>query len=170
MQKVILQRTDKTSIGFSATIRSKDNSKADSAILKDVEPEDLIKYGLIPEFIGRLPVTAVLDELDEEALVTILTEPKNALTKQYQKLFEMEGVLLQFTPDCLRAIAKKAMVRKTGARGLRSIIELALLDLMYRLPSMENVDKVIMDANTIEDGVEPMIIYKNSDLKEGTHQ
>ena len=128
--------------------------------MTDVEPEDLIRYGLIPEFVGRLPVVATLEELDEDALVTILLEPKNALTKQYRKLFDMEGVELEFRDDALRAVAKKAMERKTGARGLRTILENVLLDTMYDLPSMENVSKVVVDEAVIKAESDPLIIYE----------
>ena len=128
-----------------------------------VEPEDLIKYGLIPEFIGRLPVVATLEELDEDALVNILTDPKNALTKQYQKLFEMENVALEFRKEALRAVAKKALERKTGARGLRSILEQVLLDTMYDLPSMEGVSKIVIDEAFIKGESGPLMIYENPD-------
>ena len=131
--------------------------------MKDVEPEDLTKYGLIPEFVGRLPVIATLNELDEAALVQILTEPKNALTKQYAKLFEMEGVDLEFRDDALSAVAKRAMERKTGARGLRSILEGVLLSTMYKVPSEENVEKVVIDESVITGKAEPMLVYKDDD-------
>ena len=131
-------------------------------MLSEVEPEDLIKYGLIPEFVGRLPVVATLEELDETALVKILTEPKNAITKQFRKLFDMEGVELEIRPDALAAIAKKALKRKTGARGLRTIVESVLLDTMYDLPSLENVSKVVVDESVIEHKSEPYLIYKNA--------
>jgi ATP-dependent Clp protease ATP-binding subunit ClpX len=129
--------------------------------LQDVEPDDLVRYGLIPEFVGRLPMIATLDELDLDALVRIIREPKNALTKQYQKLFEMEGVEIQFRDEALRAIAKKAQDRKTGARGLRSIMEAVLLDTMYKIPSLENVSKVVIDAAVIEGESEPLLMYEN---------
>jgi len=129
--------------------------------LSDVEPEDLIKYGLIPEFIGRLPVVATLEELDEDALMQILVEPKNAITKQFKKLFDMEEVELEFRPDALSAIARKAIKRKTGARGLRTIVESALLDTMYDLPSMENVSKIVVDESVIERQSDPYVIYQN---------
>jgi len=129
--------------------------------LSDVEPEDLIKYGLIPEFIGRLPVVATLEELDEDALMQILVEPRNAITKQFKKLFDMEEVELEFRPDALSAIARKAIKRKTGARGLRTIVESALLDTMYDLPSMENVSKVVVDESVIERQSDPYVIYQN---------
>jgi ATP-dependent Clp protease ATP-binding subunit ClpX len=129
-----------------------------------VEPEDLIKYGLIPEFVGRLPVTATLDELQEEQLVQILVEPKNALTKQYARLFEMEGCEIEFREDALRAVARKSMERKTGARGLRSILENVLLDTMYDLPSMKNVTKVVIDEGVIEGESKPLMIYEGSEI------
>jgi ATP-dependent Clp protease ATP-binding subunit ClpX len=130
-----------------------------------VEPEDLIKYGLIPEFVGRLPVVATLDELDEEALVTILVEPKNALTKQYKKLFEMEGAELEFRDDALSAIAKKAMERKTGARGLRTILENVLLDTMYELPSMDDVSKVVVDEAVVNGETKPYVMYESEEMR-----
>jgi len=151
LDKVIAQRTnDSSGIGFGAKLKSKDNKEDIGKLLGDVEPEDLIKYGLIPEFIGRLPVVATLEELDEDALVQILVEPKNAITKQFKKLFDMEEVELEFRPDALSAIARKAIKRKTGARGLRTIVESVLLDTMYDLPSMENVSKVVVDESVIE--------------------
>jgi ATP-dependent Clp protease ATP-binding subunit ClpX len=133
-----------------------------SKLLFEVEPEDLIKFGLIPEFVGRLPVVATLEELDEQALMKILTEPKNAITKQFKKLFEMEGVELEIRPEALMAIARKAMKRKTGARGLRTIIESVLLDTMYELPSLENVSKVVVDESVINHQTEPYLIYSNA--------
>ncbi|MDX2418395.1 MAG: ATP-dependent Clp protease ATP-binding subunit ClpX, partial [Xanthomonadales bacterium] len=145
LDKIILSRSEKGGIGFSAEIKSKDEERNIGEVLFDVEPQDLIKYGLIPEFVGRLPVVATLEELDESALVKILTEPKNALTKQYEKLFDMEGSEIEFREDALRAVASKAMARKTGARGLRTILEQVLLDTMYDLPSLENVRKVVID-------------------------
>ena len=159
LEKVIQDRSDKSSIGFSASVSSKENSKSVGEMLEDVEAEDLVKYGLIPEFVGRLPMVATLAELDEDALVQILTEPKNSLSKQYQKLFEMEGVEVDFREDALYAVAKKAMERKTGARGLRSILEAALLDTMFQLPSMENVSKVVVDEGVIREDSEPLLIY-----------
>src|SRR5258706_2104744 len=159
LEKVIHNRSDKSGIGFGADVRSKDNRREMNALLKEVEPEDLIKYGLIPEFVGRLPVVATLEELDEKALVRILTEPKNALVKQYQKLFSMEGVDLEFRDPALLAIAKKALARKTGARGLRSIIEQALLDVMFELPSMQNVSKVVIDEGTIKGDSKPVLVF-----------
>ncbi|MBU2705357.1 MULTISPECIES: ATP-dependent Clp protease ATP-binding subunit ClpX [Zooshikella] len=162
LEKVIRDRSEKGGIGFSAEVKSKDLSKKVGETLKDVEPEDLVRYGLIPEFVGRLPVIATLDELDEEALVSILTDPKNALTKQYSKLFEMEDVEIDFREDALRAIAKKAMERKTGARGLRSILENVLLDSMYEIPSIANVSKVVIDDSVIKGDSEPLLIYENN--------
>ncbi|MDK2123404.1 ATP-dependent Clp protease ATP-binding subunit ClpX [Parachitinimonas caeni] len=156
---LIRNRSQKGGIGFAASVHSKDDSKTIGKLLKDAEPEDLIKFGLIPEFVGRLPVVATLDELDEASLVTILTQPKNALVKQYQRLFELEGVDLEIRPEALIAISKKALARKTGARGLRSIIEHALLDTMYELPSREDVIKVVIDENVIEHDSKPLVIY-----------
>lgn len=157
LDKVIQQRTEKGGIGFNADVSSKDDSRRSSDLLQQVEPEDLIKFGLIPELIGRLPVLAALQELDEEALVQILTEPKNALVKQYKYLFEMEGAEIEFTKEALDAIAKKAMERKTGARGLRSIVENALLETMYELPSMKNAKTVLVDEQVINEGKTPKI-------------
>lgn len=163
LDKVILGRTDKSSIGFSAEVKSKEDKKDLGETFKEVEPEDLVKFGLIPEFVGRLPVIATLEELDEEALVRILVEPKNALTKQYSKLFDMEEVEVDFRQDALRAVAKKAMERKTGARGLRSILEAVLLDSMYEIPSDESISKVVIDASVINGDSEPLLIYENSE-------
>ena len=163
LEKVIQNRTEKSGIGFSAEVRSKTDRKIQGELLHQVEPEDLIKYGLIPEFVGRLPVLAVLDELDEGQLVQILTEPRNAITKQYSKLFEMEGCELVFRENALRAVARKAVERKTGARGLRSILEHVLLDTMYDLPSMENVAKVVLDDAAIEGESRPLIIYESAE-------
>ncbi|MGB7650615.1 MAG: ATP-dependent Clp protease ATP-binding subunit ClpX [Gallionella sp.] len=159
LEKVIRNRSEKVSIGFGATIVSAEQRKA-GVTLRDVEPEDLIKFGLIPEFVGRLPVVATLEELDEAALVTILTQPKNALTKQYQKLLAMENVELEFHTGVLQAIARKALARKAGARGLRSILEHALLDVMFDLPSMNNVSKVVLDETAGE--IKPLIIYSDA--------
>jgi ATP-dependent Clp protease ATP-binding subunit ClpX len=159
LDKIIRSRSEKGGIGFSAEIKSKDEESNVGEILYDVEPQDLIKYGLIPEFVGRLPVVATLEELDEGALVQILTEPKNALTKQYEKLFDMEGCEIEFRKDALRAVARKAMARKTGARGLRTIMEQLLLDTMYDLPSMENVSKVVIDENVIDGDSKPYMIF-----------
>ncbi|MEW5966037.1 MAG: ATP-dependent Clp protease ATP-binding subunit ClpX [Pseudomonadota bacterium] len=159
LEKVIRGRTEKGGIGFGAQVKNVDETKRDAALLHQVEPEDLIKYGLIPEFVGRLPVVATLDELDEAALIQILTEPKNALTKQFAKLFKMEGVELEFREDALNAIAKRALARRTGARGLRSIIEHALLDTMYDLPSLKGVSKVVVDDGLIKGEGKPLLIY-----------
>jgi len=166
LEKVIQSRTEKTGIGFQAEIRSRSSAKQTGEVLRHVEPEDLIKYGLIPEFVGRLPVVAILDELDERALIQILTEPKNALAKQYQKLLKLEGVELEIREDALLAVAKRAMERKTGARGLRSILERALLDVMFDLPSTENVKKVVIEADVIAEGAKPILIYADGDDQE----
>ncbi len=163
LDKVILDRSEKGGIGFGAEVKSKQVGKAVGETLKDVEPEDLVKYGLIPEFVGRLPVIATLEELDEEALIQILIEPKNSLVKQYEKLFELEGVELDFREEALRAIAQKAMARKTGARGLRSILESVLLETMYDVPSQENVSKVVIDEGAISGESKPLIIYENTE-------
>jgi ATP-dependent Clp protease ATP-binding subunit ClpX len=162
LEKIIRQRSEKGGIGFSAEISSKDDQKSLSDSLKQVEPEDLIKYGLIPEFVGRLPIVATLEELDESALVKILTEPKNALTKQYHKLFEMEGIEIEFREGALKKVAQKAMERKTGARGLRSILEHVLLDTMYDLPSLEDVSKVVIDESVVSGDSEPLLIFENT--------
>lgn len=164
LDKIIRDRSEKSGIGFSASVKGKDDQKAVGDVLREVESGDLVKFGLIPEFIGRLPMIATLDELDEDALVRILTEPRNSLVRQYQKLFEMEGVELEFRDEALAAIAKLAMERKTGARGLRSIMEGALLQIMYEIPSEENVSKVVIEANVITDGAEPFIIYEQSEV------
>lgn len=162
LEKVIQSRSEPGGIGFSADVRSKDTAKKLSQALSEVEPDDLVKYGLIPEFVGRLPVIATLEELNEEALVEILIEPKNALTKQYEKLFEMEGVELEFREDALKAIAKKALERKIGARGLRSILEGILLDTMYEIPSHQNISKVIIDDSVVTGG-KPLLMYTNDE-------
>ena len=159
LEKVIRNRSEKAGIGFGANIVNRDDRKSVGAVLRDVEPEDLIKFGLIPEFVGRLPVVATLEELDEAALIQILTEPKNALTKQYQKLFAMEGVELDFHEGVLQSIAKKALTRKAGARGLRSILEHSLLDIMFDLPSMKNVSKVVLDASGANGDIKPIVMY-----------
>jgi ATP-dependent Clp protease ATP-binding subunit ClpX len=159
LEKVIQQRTAKTGIGFNATVPGKDD-RGVSDLLIEVEPEDLIKFGLIPELIGRLPVVATLAQLDEEALIQILTEPKNALVKQYQALLTMEGSELEVRREALSAIAKKAIARKTGARGLRSILEGSLMDVMYDLPSLKNVQKVVIDESSIAEGGKPLLVYK----------
>lgn len=166
LDKLIEQRTDKnTGIGFSAEVKSQDSKASLSERFQGIEPEDLVKFGLIPEFVGRLPVVAALEELDEKALIQILTEPKNALIKQYQKMFELEGVELQFRKDALMEIAKMAIERKTGARGLRSILEKTLLDTMYDLPSMQNVEKVVINKAVIKGTKKPMLMYQESDEK-----
>ena len=158
LEKVIRNRSEQGGIGFGAEVKSKDDRKAVGDVLRSVEPEDLIKFGLIPELIGRLPVVATLEELSTDALVEILIEPKNALVKQYQKLFAMENVELEIRPGALQAVAKKALERKTGARGLRSILESVLLDTMYELPGMENVSKVVVDENMISGDNKPLLI------------
>ena len=168
LDKVIRNRTEKFGIGFGAEVKSRENEDVSEA-LREVEPGDLIKFGLIPELIGRLPVVATLQELDEEALIQILVEPKNALIKQYQKLFSMEGVELEVRPAALQAIARKALKRKTGARGLRSILEGTLLDTMYELPSMENVSKVVIDEGMIEGGAKPILIYADQPKVSGSN-
>jgi len=165
LEKVIRERSEKSGIGFSANVSSKDDAKKLGESLKEVEPEDLTKYGLIPEFVGRLPVIATLSELDEDALVQILTEPKNALTKQYSKLFEMEGVEIEFREDALKAVAQRAMERKTGARGLRSILEGVLLGTMYQVPSETEVERVVIDESVIRGKSEPILIYKQDQSK-----
>ena len=164
LEKVIQQRTVTAGIGFGAQVRGKDD-RSISELLKEVQTEDLIKFGLIPELIGRLPVVATLAQLDEAALVQILTEPNNALVKQYGKLFAMEGVELEVRPGALSAIAKKAIARKTGARGLRSIIEHALMDVMYDLPSLQNVQRVVIDESTINGDGKPLMLYQESSEK-----
>ncbi|SDG55135.1 ATP-dependent Clp protease ATP-binding subunit ClpX [Onishia taeanensis] len=163
LDKVIRERAEKGGIGFNAEVKSKDESKGVGDILLDVEPDDLVKFGLIPEFVGRLPVIATLTELSEDALIQILTEPKNSLVKQYVKLFEMEGVELDFREEALRAVAEKAMSRKTGARGLRSILEAVLLDTMYEIPSLEGVTKVVIDDSVIRGESEPLLIYSQQE-------
>src|SRR6187455_1825880 len=161
LDKVILNRTQKGGIGFTSEVRSVNERPHGNALFQDVEPEDLVKYGLIPEFVGRLPVVATLEELDEAALIQILTEPKNALIKQYQKMFDMEGAELEFREEALSAVAQKAMQRKTGARGLRTILENVLLETMYELPSMKSVSKVVVDDTVIEGHQKPYIVYKS---------
>ena len=163
LDKVVRARSEQGGIGFSAEVKSKNDKKNIGELLSAVEPEDLIKYGLIPEFVGRLPVIATLEELDEDQLVRILTEPKNAITKQYTKLFEMEGCDIEFREDALRAIARKAMERKTGARGLRSILEHVLLETMYELPSLDNVARVIVDAGVIRGESPPILVYQDAE-------
>ncbi len=169
LEKIIQNRSEKGGIGFGAEVKSKEDKKAIGQILLDAEPEDLIKFGLIPELIGRLPVVATLQELEEPALIQILTEPKNALIKQYQKLFSMEDVELEIRPGALSAIAKKALSRKTGARGLRSILEQALLDTMYELPGMENVEKVVVDENMIAGDTPPLLIFADQPKVSGSN-
>ena len=165
LDKIILDRSDKGGIGFGARVKSKEQQDLFGEIITKVEPEDLIKYGLIPEFVGRLPVVATLEELDEDALVRILTEPKNAITKQYQKMFEIEGCQIEFRPDSLTSVAKKAMNRKTGARGLRTILENTLLEIMYDLPAMANVSKIVVDAAVIEGNAQPYVVYDGGEMK-----
>ena len=164
LEKVIERRTEGSGIGFGAEVRSKENRSL-TEMFQSIEPEDLIKYGLIPELIGRLPVVTALAELDEAALVQILTQPKNALVKQYSQLFQMEGVELEVSESALKAIAQKAMERKTGARGLRSIMEQALLDTMFELPELENVEKVVVDDSVVADGKPPMLVYRAAEKK-----
>jgi ATP-dependent Clp protease ATP-binding subunit ClpX len=166
LAKIIQNRSEKSGIGFAATVKSQ-TERANSEILMEAEPEDLIKFGLIPELVGRLPVVATLSELTEEALIQILIEPKNALIKQYSKLLEMEGAELEIRPAALHAIARKALARKTGARGLRSILEHALLDVMYELPSQQNVVKVVIDENTITNAAKPLLIYSETPKASG---
>ncbi|MCK5284789.1 MAG: ATP-dependent Clp protease ATP-binding subunit ClpX [Alphaproteobacteria bacterium] len=167
LDKIIAARGRGTSIGFGADVKD-DDARGIGEIFQDLEPEDLLKYGLIPEFVGRLPVLATLEDLDEDALVTILTEPKNALTKQYAKLFDMEGAELKFTDDALKAIAKKAIKRKTGARGLRSILEILLLDTMFELPDMEDIKEVIINEDSIKEQKTPEYIFANKKKKTST--
>lgn len=166
LEKVIRARTEKGGIGFSAEIKSKQEDKVLGQALAEIEPEDLVRFGLIPEFIGRLPVVATLTELDEDALIQILTEPKNALIKQYARLFEMEGVDLEFREEALRAVAKKALERKTGARGLRSIMENVLLDTMYEIPSLDHVVKVVVDEKVIQGDAKPLMLFENDELEQ----
>ena len=163
LDKVIRDRSEKGGIGFAAEVHSVDERRNMGELLSDLEPEDLVQYGLIPEFVGRLPVIATLEELDITALVQILTEPRNSLTKQYSKLFAMEGVEIDFREDGLRAVAEKAMERKTGARGLRSILEAVLLDSMYSIPSRDDVAKVVIDDSVIRGDSEPLLVYQNNE-------
>lgn len=165
LEKIIRDRSEKSGIGFSAEVRSKTEITNIGKVLVDVRPEDLIRYGLIPEFVGRLPVAATLEELDQDSLIRILIEPKNAITKQYRKLFEMENCELDFRDDALRAIASRAQERKTGARGLRTIMERVLLDIMYELPSSDNVSKVVIDEAVIAGESKPYLIYENQEQK-----
>ncbi|MFB3100905.1 MAG: ATP-dependent Clp protease ATP-binding subunit ClpX, partial [Gammaproteobacteria bacterium] len=166
LEKIIRERSEKGGIGFSAEVKSKDDKKSVSKLLQAVEPEDLIQYGLIPEFVGRLPVAATLDELNEEQLIQILVEPKHAITKQYARMFEMEGCEIEFREDALREVARKTMERKTGARGLRSIMESVLLDTMYDLPSMESISKVVIDEAVINGESKPLMIYDGPEMDE----
>ncbi len=165
LDRIIRDRSEKGGIGFGAEVKSKEDQKSFSEVLHGVEPEDLTRYGLIPEFVGRLPVVATLSELDESALVRILTEPKNALTKQYMKMFEMEDCDLEFREDALSAVATRAMERKTGARGLRSILEHILLDIMYDLPSIDNLEKVVIDESVIKSDGEPIYLYEGGEKR-----
>lgn len=165
LHKIVRQRTEESTIGFTAEVRDKNESLSAKELMDKVEPQDLIKFGLIPEFIGRLPVIALLDELDEDSLVNILTEPKNALTKQYQKLFELEEVKIEFRDEALKEIARQAISRKSGARGLRSIMEHTLLDVMYELPSLENLEQVVIDEHVVRGESKPLYIYKGPEPK-----
>ncbi|MGC9217189.1 ATP-dependent Clp protease ATP-binding subunit ClpX [Acidithiobacillus sp.] len=162
LEKSVSARLEKGGMGFNAPLKRRDKEATAAMLMQNLEPEDLVRYGLIPEFVGRLPILALLEELDEEALISILTDPKNALVKQYQKLFALEGVTLEFRTEALRAIAKKALTRKTGARGLRSILEQILLDTMYELPSMSGVKKVVVDAAVVESGTKPLLVYDDA--------
>ncbi len=164
LEKIIQARSEKGGIGFGAEVRSKDLDKKIGETLLNVEPDDLVRFGLIPELIGRLPVIATLEELDEDALVRILSEPRNALVKQYAKLFDMEDIELEFRPDALQAVAARALERKTGARGLRSILEEILLDTMFEIPSVKNVSKVVVDESVIKGDTQPMMIYRSDEL------
>ena len=164
LEKVIQNRTEKSGIGFGATVHSKTEKRV-SEVFREVEPEDLIKFGLIPELVGRLPVVATLGELSEDAMVQILTEPKNALLKQYQRLFAMDGVDLEIRPSALAAIGRKALARKTGARGLRSILEQALIDTMFDLPNLAGVAKVVVDEHNIEENSKPLLVYREQQAK-----
>jgi ATP-dependent Clp protease ATP-binding subunit ClpX len=168
LEKIILNRTQKGGIGFTSEVRGVNTRPHGNDVFHDVEPEDLIKFGLIPEFVGRLPVVATLEELDEAALVSILTAPRNALTKQYRRLFEMEGAELEFREDGLGAVARKAMERRTGARGLRTILETILLDTMYDLPSLKNVSKVVVDAAVVDGHCGPYLVYKSEEARPAT--
>ena len=164
LEKVIENRTEASGIGFGAVVKSK-KQRSVSDMFQEIEPEDMIKFGIIPELVGRMPVVTALAELSEDALVQILTEPKNALVKQYSKLLAMEGVELEIRPAALRAIARKALIRKTGARGLRSLLELSLIDTMFELPNTDNVEKVVLDESTIEDGKPPLLVYREAAKK-----
>jgi ATP-dependent Clp protease ATP-binding subunit ClpX len=164
LERVIESRTEASGIGFGATVRSK-QQRSLTEVFKEVEPEDLIKFGLIPELVGRMPVVATLAELSEDALMQILTEPKNALVKQFSKLFGMEGVELEIRPAALKAVAKKALARKTGARGLRSILEQALINTMFDLPDLKNVEKVVVEESTIDEQKPPLMVYREAAKK-----
>ena len=166
LEKIIKERTEKNSIGFGAEVQGKSDVKAFGDVVKNVQSEDLIRFGLIPEFIGRLPVITTLESLDKEALIRILTEPKNALTKQFKKLFRIEGVELDFRPEALEAIAKKALERKSGARGLRSILEIALKETMFELPTTKDLEKVVIDGNVITDNTKPLMIFVEKDKQQ----
>lgn len=166
LEKIIKERTEKNSIGFGAEVQGKSDVKAFGDVVKNVQSEDLIRFGLIPEFIGRLPVITTLESLDKEALVRILTEPKNALTKQFKKLFRIEGVELDFRPEALEAIAEKALERKSGARGLRSILEIALKETMFELPTTKDLEKVVIDGNVITDNTKPLMIFVEKDKQQ----
>ncbi|MCL4525803.1 MAG: ATP-dependent Clp protease ATP-binding subunit ClpX [Gammaproteobacteria bacterium] len=169
LEKSVSARLEKGGMGFNAPLKRRDKEATAAMLMQNLEPEDLVRYGLIPEFVGRLPILALLEELDEEALISILTDPKNALVKQYQKLFALEGVTLEFRTEALRAIAKKALTRKTGARGLRSILEQILLDTMYELPSMSGVKKVVVDAAVVESGTKPLLVYDDAAKVDMSH-
>ncbi|WP_291524210.1 ATP-dependent Clp protease ATP-binding subunit ClpX [Acidithiobacillus sp.] len=169
LEKSVSTRLEKGGMGFNAPLKRRDKEATAAMLMQNLEPEDLVRYGLIPEFVGRLPILALLEELDEEALISILTDPKNALVKQYQKLFALEGVTLEFRTEALRAIAKKALTRKTGARGLRSILEQILLDTMYELPSMSGVKKVVVDAAVVESGTKPLLVYDDAAKVDMSH-
>jgi len=165
LDKIIAQRGRGTTIGFGADVKDLDDERGIGELFQELEPEDLLKYGLIPEFVGRLPVIATLEDLDEDALITILTQPKNAVVKQYTKLFEIEDVDLTFTDDALKAIAEKAIERKTGARGLRSIIENLLLNTMYEIPDMDDAKEIIVDGDTVRESKEPKIVKEKKKVK-----
>ena len=167
LDKIIARRGKGSAIGFGADVRDND-VRGVGEVFKDLEPEDLLKFGLIPEFVGRLPVLATLEDLDEDALVTILTQPKNALVKQYQRLFELEDAKLSFTDDALNAIAKRAIARKTGARGLRSILEEILLNSMFELPGLDNVDEVVVNEEVVNSSAEPLMIYAEESKESAT--
>ncbi len=166
LEKIIKERTEKNSIGFGAEVQGKSDVKAFGDVVKNVQSEDLIRFGLIPEFIGRLPVITTLESLDKEALIRILIEPKNALTKQFKKLFRIEGVELDFRPEALEAIAEKALERKSGARGLRSILEIALKETMFELPTTHNLERVVIDGNVINENTKPLMIFSEKDKQQ----